>query len=45
MDNTWIDFSVACDSIGINQVLEALSEFVGSVERWRCFSCRDIVQN
>lgn len=32
---TWIHFTVASDTVGIDQVLEADSKLVGAVEGWR----------
>lgn len=42
---TWIDFSIAGDSIGINEVLEPLGELISSVERGWDLSCRHEVED
>lgn len=41
--STWIYFSVAGDSIRIDEVLESFGKFIGSVERRWCFTSRDVM--
>ena len=42
--STWVHFLVRRDSVNVNQLLEALGEFVGSVESGGVFVSFDDVQ-